>query len=389
MIKFLKIVRLKILIIFYRMIPIKKNKIIFWSNSFKGYGCNPKYIAEYLMNNCNDNRLDIVWVLEKEMEVPKNIPEQIRIVRYFSKEYLYELLTAKLIVTNHRMAEHYYFKKRKYQIYIQTWHSSTRLKKIERDAESDLSKDYINSAINDSKKCDFIISGSEFSTNIYKNSFWYSGEILEFGTPRSDIMYVDKQEIENKIKVYYNIPYEKRLVIYAPTFRKEKSIDVYNIEYINLIEALKEKFDGDWVILYRLHPNISNMSSYLNIDNSLIYDVSGYEDIQELLVASDVLLTDYSSCMFDFALVKKPCFLYTPDLYEYISKEREFYFNIEELPFTISQDNRSLVENIISFDSKNYQKKCNDFIKKIGSFEDGKATQRICKFIIKNIFDNI
>lgn len=381
MIGFIKKFRIKILILFFRILPIKKNKIIFWSNSFKDYGCNPKYIAEYLINNFKSENLDIVWVFENGHNIPEKIPSEFRIVKYFSKEYLYELLTARIIITNHRMAKHYYFKKRKKQIYIQTWHSSTRLKKIEKDAISNLSNYYINSAISDSKKCDYIISGSKFSTEIYKNSFWYKGKVLELGTPRMDIMFVNNEKIKNKIKERYNIPLNKRMIIYAPTFRKDKCLDVYNIDSEKIVEALHEKYGGEWVILFRLHPNISNLSNKLKL-KSFCYDVSKYEDIQELLSASEILITDYSSCMFDFILVKKMVILYVPDLLEYTKNERGLYFDIEKLPVSISKDNKSLISEIIKFNNKIYVEKCEEFINRIGSIEDGGATKRICEFII-------
>lgn len=380
MINILKNLRIKLLIKIYRCIPIKKNKIILWSNSFKDYGCNPKYIAEYLSKNYDSDEFDIVYVINNDMKVPNNIHQNIKIVRYFSKQYLYELLTSKIIITNHRIPSYYYFKKRKKQVYIQTWHSSTRLKQIEKDAISDLSEDYIKFAKEDSKNCDFIISGSKFSTNIFKNSFWYKGKILEFGTPRSDILFSNKDDITNKVKEYYKIPKNKKIVLYAPTFRKNKSTDVYNLDYMNLISKLELKYKSEWVLLLRLHPNLSDIDFNIN-ENDFIFNASKYSDMQELLVASDILITDYSSCMFDSGLIKKPCFLYTPDLDNYLKSERDLYFDIKELPFSYSITNESLMREIESFNSEEYYGKCDKFLESIGSFEDGKSTSKICDYI--------
>lgn len=380
MIEKIKKIRISLLKKLYSRIPIKNNKVIFWSNSFKDYGCNPKYIAEYLSKNYDDNKLDIVYVLNHDVDIPNNIPENIRIVRYFSKQYLYELLTSKIIITNHRIPEYYFFDKRKGQVYIQTWHSSTRLKKIEKDALTDLSEEYINFAKKDSNKCDVVISGSKFSTNIFKNSFWYDGKILEFGTPRSDILFNKKQDINKKIKKYYNISDNTKLLLYAPTFRKDKSLDVYNLNYNMLISTLKEKYGGEWAILIRLHPNLSNIKYDINKEEN-IYNASKYNDIQELIAASDILITDYSSCMFDFGLINKPCFLYTPDLNKYLKTERQLYFDIKELPFKYSITNGELIKNILEFDEDEYRNKCKKFSEYIGTFEDGNATQKLCQYI--------
>lgn len=380
MIRKIKEIRINLIKKLYKFIPIKNNKVILWSNSFKDYGCNPKYIANYLSENYKNKKFDIIYVLNNNVEIPNDFPKNIRIVRYFSKQYLYELLTAKVIITNHRIPEYYYFDKRKGQIYIQTWHSSTRLKKIEKDAIGDLSDEYIKFAMEDSKKCDAIISGSEFSTNIFKNSFWYNGKILEFGTPRSDILFEEKDEITRKIKEYYQIEQDKKLLIYAPTFRKDKSLDVYNLDFNRLNLILEEKYNCKWAILVRLHPNLSNIEYNTNKINN-IFDVSKYSDIQELLVASDILITDYSSCMFDFGLIKKPCFLYTPDLNKYLETERKLYFDINDLPFTYSQTNEELIHNIRNFDKNNYENECNKFLKYIGTFENGNSTKKICEYI--------
>ena len=150
-IKTIKVLRHKLYISLFRCLPLKKNKIIFWADSFKHYGCSPKYIAEFILKEYPE-RFDLVWVFEEGVEVPEELPAPIRVVKYFSIDYLKELHTAKFVVCNMRTGESYYWKKRKNQVYIQTWHSSLRLKKIEKDAIDSLGIDYEKSAIDDSSK---------------------------------------------------------------------------------------------------------------------------------------------------------------------------------------------------------------------------------------------
>src|SRR5690625_1884054 len=153
-----------------RILPIKQNKILLFSYYGAQYGCNPKYISEYLVEHSQPNTFDIVWAFQ-DPSSKKMINYTIRKVRMMSLKYFYELCTAKVIITNFRTTD--FFVKRKKQYYIQTWHSSLRLKKIEKDVGDVLPASYIELAKKDSEKCDLLLSGCQFSTNIFKNSFWY------------------------------------------------------------------------------------------------------------------------------------------------------------------------------------------------------------------------
>lgn len=361
----------------FRKQEIEENKVLMWADGFKHYGCNPKYIALYLLEHY-PKEFDIVWVFESNIEIPKDLPKQIKVVKYFSIEYLREISTAKFIICNARMNDYYYFKKRPEQVYIQTWHSSIRLKKIEGDATEGLGENYVRIAQKDSKKIDLLISGCDFSTNTFRRAFWYDGEILKSGTPRCDILINNSREIRKKVFDYYNIPYEKKLVLYAPTFRKSKKADVYGMEFTKLAERMKGFEKREWVFGCRLHPNIIDGF----VDENCI-SMSKYSDMQELIVAADILITDYSSCMFDMMLANKKCVLYTPDLAEYLEKERGLYFDIQKLPFPIAENMESLCDKILNFDMDEYQKKLQQFKDKIGSYEKGTAAKQVADYMLK------
>ena len=147
----IKKIRHNVYIEFFRHTPLQENKIILWANGFKQYGCSPKYITEYIL--CNyPSKFDLVWVFEPGTIIPKGLDKRVRIVYYFSIEYLKELHTAKFVICNMRTGDAHYWKKRPQQIYIQTWHSSLRLKKIEGDAAKQFTEEYINACKEDSKK---------------------------------------------------------------------------------------------------------------------------------------------------------------------------------------------------------------------------------------------
>ena len=367
----LKTLRHKAYIAYFRHLPIQNNKVVMWADSQRHFGCSPKYIALCLLKRY-PGQFDIVWVLDETVEVPVEIPNGIRIVKNFSMEYLKEIHTAKFVICNMRTYDGLYWHKRSNQVYIQTWHSSLRLKKIEGDAISSLGENYKNAAKRDSEKIDLLLSGCKFSTDIFKRAFWYDGEIMESGTPRCDILLNDTEETRAKVFRHYGIPMDSKLALYAPTFRSNKPSDFLGMDF----ERLQKTLGDDWVIGARLHPNILN-----SVEVSGAIPMSKYPDMQELIAAADLLITDFSSCMFDMAIARKSCLLYAPDLEEYLAKERGLYFDISALPFPVAKSMDALCKLIGHFNHEEYQKNLSTFMETIGSYEDGHAAERVCNYI--------
>jgi CDP-glycerol glycerophosphotransferase len=359
-------------------LPIKNNKIVMTNFAGKGYGCNPKYIAEEMLRQHLD--YDIVWILRKELSGRANIPFPIRVVEYKSIRHLYELATAKVWVENER--KFFYTPKRKNQYYIQTWHGVVALKQIEKDVEKQLSPNYIAKAKNDSKMIDLLISNSQFHTDLYKKSYWYDGKILEIGAPRCESL-VSGQDILKKVLNYFHIKRKQSILLYAPTFRANSSTEVYNIDLERLIKTLEKEYGGEWIVLVRLHPDVSAKADSLQY-NSKIQNATEYEDMNELLSVSDILITDYSSSMFEFSILKKPIFLYAPDIEEYM-EERNFYFDIRSLPYPLAENNDQLQRVIEEFDRNKYLKELDHFLKEVEIFDPKGASAEVVKIINKVI----
>lgn len=358
-------------------LPINPRKVVFSSYYGKPYGDNGKYIIEEL--NRNENNYDIVWLLKKEFIGKVNFPKNVRIVEYGSFKGFIELATAKVWVDNCRKM--FCPPKRKKQFYIQTWHGSIPLKKIERDAENALSPGYVDSAKHDSKIADLFLSNSKFCTEIYRKSFWYDGKILEVGSPRCDVFFEDNNSANLKVRNLYGIPKESKIVIYAPTFRADGTLDAYNIDFNILVKVLEAKFGGKWSVLVRLHPNISSQASSIQYNENVI-NATHYDDMYDLLSVSDILITDYSSTMFEFSLNYKPVFLYCSDIDDY-KRDRDFYFDFEKLPYKIAEDNKQLMQVIQDFDSDEYKNTLYTFYKELGVHESGKASSEVVKIINK------
>ena len=188
-----------------------------------------------------------------------------------------------------------------------------------------------------------------------------------------------------KIRKIYNLE-NKKLALYAPTFRndiKKDYVATSNIEldFLNLKKQLDISMGGDWCILLRLHPAVASESSMIE-KAEFIVDVSDYPESQELIAASDIMITDYSSIMFEPAFVRKPVFLFAPDRSEYINKERELLIDYDALPFMIAETNEELSEIIRNFDNDSYVKNVDAFMEKYGVNEDGHASERTAQFIL-------
>ncbi len=374
--------RIKTIASYYRFFPIQENKILLWSDLGHRYSCNPRYLTEYILKSYPE-KFDVVWMFDQEAEIPKNLPKSIRIVRYFSISWLREIATAKYIICNTRIPEWFFFHKRKGQRYIQTWHGSVSLKYIEKDAEHYLGNGYVQSAIKDSAQTDYLISGCDFHTKLFQNSFWYHGKILSYGTPRVDFLLSHKGE-QNTCLSMAGLNPDTHYVLYAPTFRNQNALTAYNLDSEQLVQTLSEKLGGKWKVLYRLHPNIAKKYS-LSLSEHCI-DMNSYPDIQILLIAADILITDFSSSMFDMAFLNKPCFLFASDYENYISKERPLYFNIKTLPFPFAETNEALKQNILNFSPGEYETGIKTFLSNIGSLENGTGCQQICQELFKNLY---
>ena len=350
---------------------IKRNKIIFWSFRGRAYSCNPKYITEFILRNC-PNDFEIVWAFNDVKNFSFLRDRGVKVVKYYSRRFFDELMTSKFVVTNTRIGID--FHKRKGQIYIQTWHGTLALKKIEKDAWKHLKLSYVLNACCDSRNIDYLLSGCAANTLIFKKAFWYNGPILEIGNPRNDIFF-DKENTRKKIDERYGTM-NKKIVMYAPTFRKNNSLDVYGIDYVRILNSLNLKFKKEFVFFVRLHPNIKHLK-FNNLTQD-VYDVSDYDDMQELLSASDLLITDFSSSMFDFVIMKKICLLFALDYKEYISEERGTYFDVKaDMPFPLATSNDELVTLIDKLNLDDYNRRLESFFYEIGVNESGDASKKM------------
>lgn len=360
-----------------RLSPIDKNKIVIMNYYGGGFGDNGKAIAEQLHKQKPD--LKIIWPVKKSNK--NKLPDYCVPVIFRSIKYYYEMATAAVWVDNSRKAAD--IVKRKGQFYIQTWHGMMGLKKVEKDAEELLSHGYIVDAKHDSKMADLILSGCRFFTDLCKRAFWYDGEILECGSPRLDILFANAEKTTKKVRDKLEIAPQKKIVLYAPTFRNDENTDCYIQKYEEILEGLSSAYDSEWVFVVRLHPNISDKANFIKY-NSKVINATSYPDLYELILTADIVISDYSSLMFDASIINKPVFLYAADIDSY-KAERGVYFELHELPFPLSTNEEDLTDQLTHFDNKGYLKRLNEFNNDVVYYENGTASETVAKRILEEM----
>lgn len=368
----------KILWKLFGLLPVDRKKIMVQAFDGRGFTDNPKYIAQKLSEL--DTSLKIYWAANDVDNA--DVPSNINVVKYKSVKYIYHMATARVWIDNIRKP---YIYKRKNQIYVQTWHGGFGLKKIENDAFDTLDPVYAAFAPLDAAQTDLMISNSKTLTKLYRDAFWFEkGEILECGLPRNDRLFSYTNDEVKKIKERLLIPEDKKVALYAPTFRKSETLSVYDMDYKAVAEKLGERFGGEWIILVRLHPNVFKLSDNIRFDGEITFNASMYNDIQELYMISDLCMTDYSSVMFDFMLTGRPCLLYASDVEEY-RKDRDFFITVDSLPFPLAQSNEEMTANILAFNEEEYNKKVKEFSDFHGFCDNGNASQKIAEWIIEKL----
>lgn len=365
---------------FFKLFSINNKLIIADNFGGKKYADNPAAIVDKLLELRDD--LKIYWVLDKGYYDAK-LPDGVKPVKFNSFKHYFILATAKIWIDNARKP--LLIKKRKNQFYIQTWHGGFGFKRMEKDLEGKLPDSYIRLAKNDSSNMSLLLSNSKWFSDYCRESFYYDGEIFESGFPRNDVLFqTDKfDSIKKRVLEELNISNDVKLLLYAPTFRDDKNIDCYNIDYDRLIESLKKKTNCDWKILIRLHPNISDMDIFDKTNNNLI-NVSKYTSLNDLMISSDMLISDYSSLVFEYAYLDKPIIIYASDIETY-AKQRGLLFSFDQLPFPYATNNDELEKIILDYSNTKSKNELDKFYKKYDLRDDGKASERVANRILEEI----
>lgn len=361
---------------YLKQIPVQRNKVFFSCFGGKGYECNCKYIAEKLLEE--QKPVEIVWKVEKENLY--SFPSGIRQVTDNTPEYEIELCSAGVIVSNMENAPCF---KNKMSYHINTWHGTGPFKKARASvAVNGNNPEWMKREREDMLRTDLCISNSSDNTYMFRKSFLYHGEILECGNPRNDILFENNGDIRKKVCDILNIDVDMKILFYAPTFREnvDSTFETYTLDMQKVLCTFKERFGEEFILLYRFHQKLRDYANFSDFYPFGV-NVTDYPDVMELVVAADVLITDYSSIMWDFSLQHRPVFLYHNDVREY-TNDRDFYWPISKWPYVVAHTSEEMCEKILSFDEKEYLSRLEHFFEEDPSYDDGHASGRVVERIM-------
>lgn len=366
-----------------RVFSIDSNLIVFESGIGKQYADSPRYIYEEMIKRGLDYKY--IWVTSKNIRFNDL---NTRKIKRLSPQYYYYLAKARFWVNNQNFPT--YIKKRSETTYLQTWHG-TPLKKMLNDIEviTGRTDDYLERVTNATKNWDYLISPSEYATKAFRSAFKYKGEVLEVGYPRNDLFFTeDYLEKEARIRKKLNIKSDKKIILYAPTFRDNQTAgnNKFMFNMAMDLTRMQEVLSDEYIVLMRTHVIIKNKLEISEELDNFVIDVSDYSEAQELLMITDILITDYSSVMFDFANTNRPMLFFTYDFETYRDEVRGFYMDFEnEAPGPLVRDTDQIIDSVLNIEKVKveYEEKYILFKGKYCSLEDGRASERLVNEIFR------
>ena len=373
----------------YRLIPCQNDTVLFISFHGRGYSDNPMALHKYMSMHLKYQKYRCIFAIKNHKE--KNIEiENAKIIEYFSIPYFYYLARSKYWIVNCKLPK--YVLKKPNQIYLQTWHG-TPLKKLAHDIEvpegttfyrSEMTVEQMRSTYdNDVSKYNYMISPSAFTTEVFQSAFKIDrARLIETGYPRNDILSNYKEHDLDVIKSKLKISKDKKVILYAPTWRDNSyNLKGYTFKLKVDFKKWQEILGDDYVVIFKPHYLIVNDFDLESVKD-FVYFVDPKEDISNLYLIADILVTDYSSVFFDYAILKSPIYFYMYDLDSYRDELRGFYLDIyHELPGEVIEDETILL-NKIKMNNFDFNK-LTKFNQRFNNHEDGNASKRVLDILFK------
>ncbi|MFQ6792022.1 CDP-glycerol glycerophosphotransferase family protein [Thomasclavelia sp.] len=385
-----KIIRITYRLV-YRFIPSDKQTILFISFHGRGYSDNPKALHQYITNHREYQNYRCIFAIKHHRQKNLTIPNA-KIIEYFSIPYFFYLARSKYWIANCKLPK--YVLKKKDQIYLQTWHG-TPLKKLAHDIEvpegttfyrSEMSVEEMRSTYdNDVSKYTYMISPSSFTTEVFQSAFAINKErLIETGYPRNDILSNYHQEEIQKIKADLNLPDDKKIILYAPTWRDNSyNLKGYTFKLEVDFKKWQEALGNEYIVVFKPHYLIINDFD-LDSVKDFVYYIDPQADISSLYLIADILVTDYSSVFFDYAILNRPIYFYMYDLDSYRDELRGFYLDIyQDLPGAIIEDENELLTALANNDYD--YSRLTAFNQRFNNHEDGNASKRVIDILFKQV----
>lgn len=365
--------------------------VLFCSYHGKNASCSPRAIYDYMVSDPAYQYYHFIWAVKD----PKAFPELDRaprteLVDMNSRAFEWAMARSGYWVFNSTLPE-YICPKLEHTV-VQCWHG-TPLKRLGFDIQEE------GNAMNslreirrkyrlEGEKVDYFLSPSPFASQCFRSA-WKLGKwsrknaILEAGYPRNDRLVNATEEERQALRKKLGIPEGKKAILYTPTFRDDQHVSGQGYAYKPAVDfgALEKELGEDYMILFRAHYLVASQFDF-SAYPGFVLDVSGVEEINDLYIASDLMITDYSSTMFDYAVLRKPILFYMYDLEQYRDKLRGFYFDLKELPGDIITSEKDLLCAIRKTESFRWDETWEAFRERFAPLEDGQAAKRVTHAVI-------
>lgn len=363
-------------------------RIIFESNLGKNYSGNPKAIYEEMVKQGLDKHYTCVWVFQTPNQ---SVPGRHKQIKKLRLRYLIHAIKAKYWVVDTRQPP--FIKKKRSVMFVQTWHG-TPLKRLGFDmnqlnmgGDQDLSR-YQEGMKISANRWDVLVAQNTYSANIFPSAFHYSGDVLVSGYPRNDQLVRYTEEDASAIKKRLGLPLDKQILLYAPTWRDNHYIKKGHYRFSTGIDfdRLEEALGQEFIILIKTHYLISEDVQF-DSGNQFVHTFDYTQDITDLYIVADCLMTDYSSVMFDYSVTRRPMIFYVHDYESYRDQLRGFYFDLfEEAPGPVVRTTEEVIKSLKRMDETSavYEEAYTRFVNKYNHLDDGYAADRVIQYMLKS-----
>ena len=367
---------------------IDHKTIIFEAYNGRSYACSPRAIYEEMQKH-NPDHYQFVWCLREPEKYDFLNSKDTRVIKYEGSEYYKTYASAAAWVNNSIFPPE--ITKKPQQFFLQTWHG-TPLKKLGCDITTGQGnamnsiKDLHRRYRRESKRFDKLLAPSKFCADAFQSTFGLPNQdkIVQQAYPRNDRLVNATPERIKALKQKLGLPLDKKIILYAPTWRDNQHDAKLGYTYKLKVNFKKWQatLGDDYVMIFRAHYLVAqqyNLKKYAGF----IYNFSDYDEISDLYLVSDLLITDYSSVFFDYAILKRPMLFYMYDYDEYRTQMHDFYFDIDELPGPIIKTQKRLLHEIPLIEQKQtrYRKKYQRFSHKYNPLDDGTGAKQAANLI--------
>ena len=348
------------------------DKVVFSCFNARTYGDNLKPISEWLHALRPETK--IIWMFRDPAGKKRIVPDYVKTCDPISLEGYRQYATARVWVDNFTLAR-YLKRRRGAQFYLNTWHGDRAFKKIAYDM-------FPERRLRIEETCDTMLAGSAFGEKLIRSAFRYKGDILNEGCPRNDCLVNYDPENARRIRAATGVPDGARVLLYAPTFRDTTRLEAFKcgIDFERTLDDLEKKTGDKWVCFYRAHQLA--IGGLAIKSTGRMHDLTKYEDMADLLVISDALITDYSSSAMDFAILGRRVFIYQEDIADYTAHDRELYYPMDKSPFLIAHNQDELSELIARTGDAEARANCRAIADFFGFNETGHAARSAAERII-------